>query len=366
MRSLRTSCTLLAGVTLLLVVGVSAAMAAGADVSALTPEDLLAAVPPLSEVPGVVATPADWWPGFPSFRVGPLNPNPRPGERFYVAQRFSRFDDLERSHLSVTVLLMSTLKQAHRTFVDLSSETAQGAKVLNGPRLGDESRYFAHAGAVGSTTLRYRVGPLVGRVTLSAPGAPASAEVLSKYGAALVGRLQDLLAGKLAAPNLPADFAAAMPPAAATTEIGPILASAVLPVEAWALADSANDPARVRDLLKAGGVGNLYYRLYAAQGVTGHVLEATLFQFGDAEAATRWVRMFIREVATHGPVYDPGETGVLRAFSSLPGLNYELQFAKGRLVGDVVGRAAFGELDPACRPLVRRLAELWWPAVPVK
>lgn len=365
MRLLRTTWTLLAALALRAAVA-GPALGAGVDLSALTPEDLLAAVPPLSEVAGVVATPADWWPTFPDFHVGPLNPAPRPGERFYIAQRFSRCDDPERSHLEVTVVLLTSRKQAHRAFVDLSSETAQGATVLKGTRLGDESRYFAHAGVLGSTTLRYRVGPLVGRVTLTAPGAPASAEGLSKYGAALVAKLQSLLAGKLAAPNLPTDFAAAMPPAAAATEIGPILASAVVPVEAWALADSANDPVRVRDLLKAGGVTNLYYRLYAAQSVPGHVLEATLFQFKDAEAATRWVRLFIHQVATKGPVYDPGETGVLRAFTSTQGRNYELQFAKGRLVGEVVGRSPFGELSPACQPLVRRLAELWWPAVPVK
>ena len=364
MRHLRTICTLLVGLVLLTAALVPV-FAAGADSSALTPEDLLAAVPALADVAGVVATPADWWPNFPEFNVGPADPQPRPGERFYLVQNFSKFDDREQSRLEVTVMLFNGPKEAHRAFVDLSSRSAQGAQVVKAPRLGDQSRYFAFSSEPSETTMRYRVGPMVGRVTLFSRGAPAPMDGVSKYGAALVGKLQDLLDGKLAAPSLPADFAKVMPPAAVATEVGPVLGSAVVPVEAWALADTANDPVQIRDLLKAGGVANLYCRRYAAQGVPGQVIEATAFQFKDAQAASDWVWRFIREVAARGPFYDPGDTGILRAFTLRGGSNFELQFAKGRLVGDVSGMSPFGELNPKAMPLVRKTAELWWNAVPL-
>ncbi len=365
MRLLRTTCTLLA-VTVFLIVVLSPVLAADADPAALTPEDLLATVPALTDVAGVVATPADWWAGFPQFNGGPANPVPRRGERFCVAQTFKKVDDQEQSRLEVTVVLFKDGKDAHRSFVDMSSETAYGATVLQGPRRGDERRYFARAGQPGEVIMRYRVGPIMGRVSLFSPGPLASAEIVAKYGEALVTKLEALLAGELAAPDLPADFAPNMPPAAATTEIGPILGSAVVPVEAWALADMAQDPVGIRDRLKADGVTNLYYRRYAVQSVPGQVIETTFFQFNDAVAATRWVRRFIRQVAMYGPVYDPGDTGILRAFTQTASGGYELQFTKGRLVGDATSLAPFVASDPAAMSLVRKTVELWWNAVPLQ
>ena len=365
MRLLRTTCTLLAVLAFLILV-LAPVLAAPADPAALTPEDLLAAVPALTSVEGVVATPADWWPHFPEFNVGSINPGRWPGERFYVAQTFAKFDDQVNSRLVVTVLLFGSLKEAHRAFVDKSSRNAYGSIVHSGPKLGDERRYFSRPGSPGVTMMRYRVGPIMGRVSLYSPGPPASAETLAKYGEALVTKLQDLLDGKLAAPALPADFAENMPPAEAATAIGPVLGSAVIPVEAWALVDSANDPVTIRDLLKAGGVTSLYYRRYEVQALTGQAVDATFFPFTDAAAASRWVRLFIHEVATKGPVLDPGDTGIFRAFTRTSAGWYDLQFAKGRLVGDVTGLAPFGEPDPATMPPTRKLAELWWNALPLK
>jgi hypothetical protein len=361
---LRTICTLLVGLGLLTALLVPA-FAGGVEPSALAPVDLLAAVPAPTDVPGVVATPANYWPQFPQFNVGPANAEPRAGERFYLVQNFTKFDDQEQSRLEVSVLLFATGKQAHRAFMDMSSEIAQGAKALPAPHLGDESRYFVLSARPSETIMRYRVGPLTGRVTLYSRGAPASMDAVRTYGVALVGKLQDVLDGKLAAPSLPADFAAVMPPAAVATQVGPILGSAVVPVEAWALMDTSRDPVKIRDLLKAGGVTNLYYRRYAVSGLPGQVLETTAFQFNNAQAASDWVWLFIRQVAAHGPVYDPGNTGVLRAFTLVGGSNFELQFAKGRLVGDVSGMAPFGDLDPRLQPRVRQAAELWFDAVPL-
>jgi hypothetical protein len=190
-------------------------------------------------------------------------------------------------------------------------------------------------------------------------------DAVSAYGAVLVGKLQDLLDGKLAAPNLPADFAAAMPPAAVATEVGPVLGTVVVPVEAWALAYGGLEVVKLRDQLKAGGVTNLYVRRYAVQAVPGQVLEATAFQFNDVQAASDWEWNFIRPVAAHGPVFDAGDTGMLRAFTMTGGA-YELQFAKGSLVCDVMGLAPNGAPDARLKPLVLKTAEEWYKSAALK
>jgi hypothetical protein len=336
------------------------------DPPALTPEALLGAIPALNEVPEVVPASADWWPAFPEFHVGTVNPGRAAGELFYVVQTFVKLDDQDNSRLVVTVILFDTAKAAHRVFVDRSARSAQGATVLSGPRLGDERRYFARSGSPSVTTMRYRVGPLTGRVSLFAPGPPVAAETVAKYGEALVNKLQELVAGTAGAPALPGDFEALMPPATAADQIGPLLGSAVVPIEAWALADTANDPLRIRDLLKEGGVTNLYLRRYGVADRPGQALEVVAFQFAEPEAATRWVRRFIRTVATTGPVFDPGDTGIRRAFTGGNAGEYELQFAKGRVVGQVLSLAPFADPDPALKPVVRQLAELWWRAMPLK
>jgi hypothetical protein len=337
----------------------------GADISALAPEDLLAAVPALADVSGVVATPADYWPEFPQFYAAAADPAARPGERLVVEQNLVKFNDQRCSRLEATIILFNTPKQAHRAFVDETGQEAQVAAALKAAHVGDESRYFCLAGSPGAMLLYYRLGPMIGRVTLRAPGPPPAPAAVTAFGAALTAKLQDVLDGKLAAPNLPADFDQLMPPAAVTTEVGPVLLSMVLPVETWALTQASNNPGKVRDMLKAGGVSNYYFRRYAVSALPGQVLTATAFQFTDPQAASDWEWSFIRSEAAHGPVYDPGDTGLLRAFTQKDDSNIELEFAKGRLVGDVSGLAPGAALNPKLQPVVRKTAELWWHALPL-
>lgn len=343
-------------------------LAAAVEPAALTAEDLLAAVPGPAEVPGVFTVPSDWWAWFPEFVSGTANVRPLRGERSYLVQVFSNCNDLARESLEVTVALFQSPKDAHRAFVDLGGFSALGATAVKGPALGDESRYFLRSGAISDTTLRYRVGPITGRVSITSAGAPVGVEAVSKYGEALVERLRAVLEGRLAAANLPADFAQLMPPAAVVAEVGPVLGSAVVPVEARALQE---DPARLLqtlDTLRAGGVDRLYFRRYAVSAVPGHVVQATLLPFRDGEAAARWVRQAIKEVQQSGVWFDAGDTGILRVFTCNPaGTVYELQFSKGRLVGDVAAYdASGGPANPAVIPIVRKLAELWWASLPLQ
>jgi len=342
--------------------------AAGVQPATLTPEDLLAAFPAPSEVPDAFPVPDDWWAGFPQFYVGPANLEPLRGERFYLGQAFSNCNDPARESVEVVAQLFRAPKDAHRAFVDLGGLSALGATVVKGPVLGDESRYFVRSGPIAEATWRYRVGPITGRVSLRSAGAPAGVEAVSKYGEVLVDRLRAVLEGKLAAAALPGDFAQLMPPAAAVKEIGPLLGSAVVPTEARALLEDPAQPLKARDALRAGGVEKLYFRRYAVSAVPGHVIEVTLLPFRDAEAAARWVRVAIKQAQQWRVWFDAGDTGLLRVFTRNPGGTvYELQFTKGRLVGDVVAYEL--NLEPASSaviPVVRKMAELWWASLPTE
>ncbi len=59
---------------------------------------------------------------------------------------------------------------------------------------------------------------------------------------------------------------------------------------------------------------------------------------------------------------DPGNTGPHAGY--LGGEIYELQFAKGRMVGDVVCSAPYGKPSPACESVARRVAEGWYASLP--
>jgi hypothetical protein len=62
----------------------------------------------------------------------------------------------------------------------------------------------------------------------------------------------------------------------------------------------------------------------------------------------------------------PGRVGPQAAFTySRQGQYYELQFAKGQYVADVIGSApTLAGVDPLTQVSVRRLAERWYMALP--
>ncbi|HEY3397075.1 MAG TPA: hypothetical protein VGM19_05375 [Armatimonadota bacterium] len=352
---------------LLVLIGLAPVLAQEAAAPLLTLNQMLTAALQPADLAGLLDSPEAWWPRFPEFNTPAICGPMRPGERYYVAQNYAKVSDPARERLEVTVDLYDTPKQAHRAFVDLSSENALGSAVKGGAKIGNERRYFIRRGPLNETVVRYRVGVVIGRISFFTPGAPASLETVTKAGEIVTGRVSQLLAGTLNSPTLPEDFAKLMPPNAATAEIGNVAGAAVVPSQAWALTDTLRAPEKVYDLLKTGGAPEMYFQRYEAKGLPGNVVDAVLWKFSDADAAKRWVRQYINQVRVHRPFYDPGDTGVYRAFAFFPESQiYELQFAKGRLAADVSGLAPFAaQTDPRVQPLVRRLSELWYNALPL-
>jgi len=95
------------------------------------------------------------------------------------------------------------------------------------------------------------------------------------------------------------------------------------------------------------------------QGAPDLVVEATVYEMTDAAAAEAWVTSFVQDATDAGPL-DVGATGDVSAFTSYGGEFYELQFAAGAIVGDVVCFAPFGTTSTACEEPVRAFAEQWY------
>jgi hypothetical protein len=149
--------------------------------------------------------------------------------------------------------------------------------------------------------------------------------------------------------------------------VGPILGSAVASIDSWALTDTGSDPPKTRDRLSSLGIRELGMRRFAVPADANQVVDVVLFMFPDDKAANEWFREFLNEKDS-GKVLDAGKAGEGSQFiqRQVPpdegkyGTIYELQFAKGRFVGDAVCYAPFGTTSPACEQAVRLLGESWF------
>lgn len=337
----------------------------------LSPEALLAATLSLADVQRLAPDPERWWPTLPEFhRPGftftedfqPVIP----GEQFYVVQRYVKLHDLQEREIQSTLILIDDGGTAMRGFAALPDTLDRGGRTINGPAIGDDYRYFIRSTerVPLETTLRFRVGQIIGRISVAAQsGDYESAATLAAYAAPVIQRVHALLAGELAVPWMPSELATRLPPA--SLPIGPLLGSAVVPLEAWSA--FSPDPEATRDRLDQLGASELGLRTYGAWTLANHAIDAMLFPFRDEQAALAWVQELLDERLTPRlAVLNPGKTGPVPAFvivSTERGepSNYELQFAVGRFVADVSCYSLFApEPSPDCEALVRELAEAWY------
>lgn len=332
----------------------------------LTPDDLLAVLDP-EAVAGTFVQPETWWPAFPAFNVG-FEPAPRPvdGDRFFVVQGYQQVGALANSQIETTLVLFESVAKAKSGFSAMAEMDAEGSTVVSGPAVGDQSRYFQHKATKEEldqgvlpykATLRFRVGPLVGRVSVLNELGFERTDTLAAYFAPIRRRAEALLAGELQPRSLPASVAALLPEPSG--KVGPVLGSAAVPPQSWALVDTSGDPEAVLASLTESGVTELGLRRYGLQGESDLVVEVTVYEMKDARAAQKWVSGFVQEAKEMGTL-DPGATGDVAAYTSYGGEFYELQFAAGPVVGDVVCFAPFGVTTDACEAPVRAFAERWY------
>ncbi len=351
------------------------AASASAQVSTadLTPNDLLLAALSPSDVKAVVPATETWWPYFPEFDVGfsPYTDNSAdPSVRFFVVQAYERVGGPARRQVVSTMVLFNDAASAAQGMARLNQTNDGDSTPASGPAVGDASSYFTRSNiGLGTPTdtpidypdtavLRFRVGPVVGRVSVLGTGFEKTA-TLAAYAAPLVDRIGALLQGSLKAQPLPTEYGQRMPPP--SSAVGAILGAVVAPAESWALADNSGTPEAVADKLHSLGAASLGFGRASLAADPNQVIEATLFPFRDATAASSWVKTFTSGVGKTG--LDAGATGTQSAYTSYGGKFYELQFAAGRFVGDLSCFAPYGTTTSACEVPVRQLAEAWYAAL---
>lgn len=325
----------------------------------VTDEDLLAAGLQWSDVRG--AMPPGWWPEFPQFNSG-LEPGRRTARvvatsYVFVSPDFGRATD---DRVVSAVSLLPSRAAADADYRRLRAR--DGGSTVAGPAVKADRWRYSRVEGKGSvtTTLRWQIGPFVGRVsgtTFSGPSPESLARLFAPVGA----RVARLRAGTFRSRPLTVKEQQLLPPVSMAP--GPVMGTARVPVEAWAVADTSGRPLAARDKLRAGGVGSLLLRRFALRGAAGSVVEAVLFSFSSPEAARTWAEEFAGSWQGKPGTLDPGATGDVSAFTSNNGEFYELQFAQGRYVADISCFAPFGKPAPACEAATRRLAERWYAAL---
>jgi hypothetical protein len=243
--------------------------------------------------------------------------------------------------------------------VHLSNATLVGDVIdRDRPAVGQQHAYYVATLPDRSRATRFYFTRGTVAVGIQASGA-WSREKIAKLARPIDDRLQQLLAGKLTAPSIPAAQLARLPHAGAAP--GRVLGTALIPAESWAAIVRKGNKLRLRDSLVATGNRQLLFRRYLRDGSRTEVLETTLFAFPSAGAAGAFVAPFRAGVQRSEKTrLDPGSTGGRSAFR-YEFTNYELQFAAGRFVGDVFCWAPFqAEPSKACEDAARQLAERWY------
>ncbi len=336
----------------------------------LTPNDLLLAALSPNDLKALMPAGQTWWPYLPEFDAGfsPYKDNSAdPSVRFFVVQDYELIGGSSKREMQSTVVLFNDVASATQGLAKLNQTNDGSSTPASGPAVGDASSYFTRSNVgLGSPTdtpidypdttdLRFRVGPIVARIAVTGNGYEKGA-TLAGYAAPLVNRIGALLQGSLKADQLPAAFGQRMPPP--SDAVGPILGAVVVPAESWALADNSGAPGIVAQKLHALGADSLGFGRALLAADPNQVVEATLFPFHDAAAASTWVKTFTSGVGNAG--LDAGATGTRSAYTSNGGKFYELQFAAGRFVGDLSCWAPYGTTTSACEGPVRQLAEAWY------
>lgn len=297
---------------------VPTASSAARPVSAITPEDLLTAALSWSDVQRLFLQPEHRWPELPQFNVGfPANlASKMAGERFFVAQKYRQISSLPKSRAENALTLFDNAKTAAAGFAALRDRRDKDTNPIAGAALGDERRYFTRLTkdkeTPYETTIRFRVGPVVGRLSTFNQLGYDKSEALSRHATAVVEKIRKLVDGSLSATSMPEAIASGMPPASVT--VGPILGSAVVPVEAWALVELGGTPEQSRDQLRNAGVTELGFRRYGVSSDRDQVIETTLFSFPNEMAAADWWQTFIPSIPGAHSKLNAGKTGSLSAF----------------------------------------------------
>ena len=161
----------------------------GGSSSEITPEDLLAATLSPADIEALFDEPESWWPFFPEFNAGfnPLASEEESEASFFVAQRYGRVAGPDEGEVQTALSLYDDEAAAEEGFRDATEINDEGSKEVEGPAIADQRRYFTRKAEDDSgtppfeATVRFRVGRVMGRLTVFSERDYESPETLAEY-----------------------------------------------------------------------------------------------------------------------------------------------------------------------------------------
>lgn len=312
----------------------------------------------VSDLPGLLAKPTDWWPAFPEVNTLGAYPDPLPGEQGYVVTKFTHVDNTDE-YLESVAVLFATTTAARKGFASLT-DTPEARTVNTAGWTGDECRYLSEKrGKLFTSTLRFRKDDIVGRMTVVSATGYQAAETLLKYTRPILARMRHA-----ELPSPVPDAIARLLPSADAVPHGTETYTMLAPAESWALVETTGTPRQMLAVLQKGGVRQLAIRGYRLNALRYHRLDATLFRFKDAASATAWVKRSMKpsepaSLPTGKVVPQPAWLHYYKMDDDI-GSAYEYQFCNGRDVCDVSCYAPLTKTDPSCGDIARGVAERWY------
>ncbi len=289
-----------------------------------------------------------------------------PGEEWYVG--------INWNGQAPGVWLRSTLiMYENESFASAGLATLMDEAIVDGvaeiespPLFADEARYYTEQTDTGTeTSTRFRVGPIVGRLTVATTdSAPLEPARLTQLASGVVERASLALAGNLSPASLPPAIASVAPPASQTNAIGRLVGATAIPTRHWAAIDESGDPPAVLERLQGLGASELGLWSYGVNSDPDQAITVILFTFPGPQDANTWVQEALDTVPEIA--LDPGRTGNRTEFELIPddaGGFYTMQFGVGRYVVNVDCASPAADTTPACEAAVRQMGEAWYSAL---
>ena len=312
------------------------------------PIDLYAAEPTASDVRTILGD-TTWWPGPPSFGVRPLDSATMPyQEKFHVVQRFVHIGTAETLDVEMTVWDSTSSATTQMTSIQSAFGTS-----ANGPKVGDQVLYYGSqsSGAAPYQTATFvRVGQITATITLANKDGFPNVSLLGKIASRVVGRLNQVLAGKLhATPLAPSDAGMLPPPGPDMTLLG----GARLPIEVVVVMLGFASPDALAGILKSSGADTVLFGDYVLDNDTHMEVRAGLLDFSTQQQAGDWIGA-LRGSAT------PDANGIA-SFYDDPSGQYFTLFTVGTKGAMLVCRStAAGEAaSRACETPLSRVGPSW-------
>jgi hypothetical protein len=346
-----------------LAVAVSLSCGAARADEAATPEQLLAAELHAEDVTKARLDPGGWWDDNPEFN-GRLEPGASPDLRLQIVNHVFGNPEQTPSEVATVLKLYAAPDPGAAAFAaSESSDRADYGDPIDGPKLGDQSRYHRIAGdhdRMPIVALRFHYKRYLALVSVGGGAAALTAEALAALAQVVIGRLDALDRNALSPPALP-PLAETLPQA--DDRFGPMMGTAAVGAESWAWVWSEKDlsleeSAKLRRLLvNRAAQAAPVVRAYALAGSPGNQITVAVLPFANEGAAIEYLSAVKKEDSRRdAAVIDGDEIRVAAPIADVAPA-YRADFRAGKALVEIACFAPFAITSRNCAQAVRDMAE---------